>query len=230
MRADMRSEVKIVLWIVAGFVGLIGLYMIAAVALGALAVNRDFVETRDGIPVYIRTNGVHADLILPTRGGTIDWTEDFPVSHMRAVAEPMPWIAFGWGDKDFLTTTPTFADISAPTALSALTGLGQGAMHVEYIETPGAYNVRRVRVSQAEYERLATYIRDSFERDAKGVQRIGAGYFDNDAFYEARPRYTFWYTCNEWTRRALSGAGVRTPAWAPFDTAIFLQLPPPAKP
>lgn len=222
----MRTELKVAGLVVAGIIGLVGMYMIAAVVMGAIVVNRGFVETHDGIPIYVRTNGVHADLILPTRAGTIDWTSDFPSSHMRGVPAPTPWVAFGWGDKEFLTTTPTYAEFSLSTALAALTGLGPGAMHVEYIETPGAYNVRRVRLSQAEYERLAAYIRDSFERDAKGMQRIGAGYFENDAFYDARPRYTFWYTCNEWTRRALSIAGVRVPAWAPFDTAIFVQLPP----
>jgi hypothetical protein len=42
------------------------------------------------------------------------------------------------------------------------------------------------------------------------------------------PSYTFWHTCNEWTRRALATAGVRTATWAPFDIAVMFHLPPPA--
>ena len=62
------------------------------------------------------------------------------------------------------------------------------------------------------------------------MRRIdAAGYGDNDAFYEAIPRYTFWYTCNEWTRRALAAAGVRTAIWAPFDTASSIICPMPAR-
>jgi hypothetical protein len=38
------------------------------------------------------------------------------------------------------------------------------------------------------------------------------------------PVYTFWFTCNEWVRRGLAEAGVRTAAWAPFDAAIFWQM------
>ena len=39
-----------------------------------------------------------------------------------------------------------------------------------------------------------------------------------------KPRYTFWMTSNEWVRRGLTAAGVRTPVWAPFDSALFFQL------
>ncbi|MCX8116114.1 MAG: DUF2459 domain-containing protein, partial [Burkholderiaceae bacterium] len=67
---------------------------------------------------------------------------------------------------------------------------------------------------------------DVYKRQADGRPlRIDApGYFDTDAFYEAVPVYTLWFTCNEWVRRGLADAGVRTAAWAPFDTAIFWQL------
>jgi uncharacterized protein (TIGR02117 family) len=223
----MRPLLKFAGYVIAGLVGVVGVYMIAAVVLGMMATNRAFVETADGIPVFIRTNGVHADLIVPSRGGTIDWTVDHPVTDMRGIEQPTPWIAFGWGDRDFFISTPTWSDLRVSTALAALSGVGSGAMHVEYIETPSAYNVRRIRLSQPEYERLATFIRESFARQDGAPRRIAPGYFDTDAFYEAEPVYTFWYTCNEWTRRALAQAGVRTPLWAPFDTALFLQLPPP---
>jgi uncharacterized protein (TIGR02117 family) len=83
-----------------------------------------------------------------------------------------------------------------------------------------------VRISAEQYRRLVAYLRASFRRDGGGRPiRIDApGYFDTDAFYEAIPVYTFWFTCNEWVRRGLAEAGVRTAAWAPFDIAIFRQL------
>lgn len=209
---------------------LLALYAVAALALAVLPRNAGFVETHDGIPVYVRTNGVHAEFIVPTRQGEVDWSAEFPAGHMRALAGPTDWIAFGWGDRGFMVSTPTWSDLHPTTAVVALSGLGEGAMHVEYVETPTAYKARRVRLSAAEYERLVSYIRASFVRDPDGRPRqIDApGYFDTDAFYEAVPSYTFWYTCNEWTRRALFNAGVRTATWAPFDTAIMIHLPPPS--
>jgi uncharacterized protein (TIGR02117 family) len=204
----------------------VALYLLAALVLGLLPANTDFRSDPDGIPVYIRTNGVHAEIVLPTRAGGVDWSESFPASDMRALAAPTQWIAFGWGDRGFFITTPTWADLRAKTAFIALTGRGEGAMHVEYIERPRAYPGREVRLSPDQYARLVGYVRASFVLDAAGrPRRIDApGYFDRDAFYDAVPRYVFWFTSNDWVRRGLMAAGVRSPRWSPFDTAIFFQL------
>lgn len=210
----------------AGLLLLAATYVVLTVVLGAIPQNRGFVPSVDGVPIYVRTNGIHADLVLPTRHGAVDWSADFPVHHTAGLRAPTGWMAFGWGDRDFLLTTPTWADLRLGTALRAVIGLGEGAMHVEYIEMPTAYKVRRVRISEAEYQRLVSFVRASFVRDAGGAVRLidAPGYVHSDAFYDAVESYTFWHTCNEWTRRALAHAGVRTPLWAPLDTAIFLQL------
>jgi uncharacterized protein (TIGR02117 family) len=201
-------------------------YLLAAVVCGLVPVNADFRPDPAGLPIYLRTNGVHAELVLPTSAGGVDWSGDHPASHMRALAAPLPWIAFGWGDAGFFASTPTWSDLRAGTALVALSGRGNGAMHVEYLAVPSAYAGRELRLSPAQYLRLVEFVRASFARDAAGRPRplAAPGYFDRDAFYDARPRYTFWYTSNEWVRRALAAAGVRTPLWAPFDVALFFQL------
>jgi uncharacterized protein (TIGR02117 family) len=201
-------------------------YVVVALVLALVPLNADFRPSADGIPVYVRTNGVHAELVLPTRSANLDWSTDHPASDMRALAAPMQWIAFGWGDADFFASTPTWSDLKAGTAFVALTGLGEGAMHVEYIADPASYAGREVRLSPEQYARLVGYVRDSFERNTDGrpIRLRAPGYFDTDAFYAAKPRYTFWMTSNEWVRRGLTAAGVRTPAWAPFDSALFYQL------
>jgi uncharacterized protein (TIGR02117 family) len=208
-------------------VGLLGLYTLTALVLGLVPRNSGFVETADGVEIYVRTNGVHADLVVPTQWNGIDWGAEFPARDMGGLVAHSRWIAFGWGDRGFMLTTPTWADLRPGTAFFALSGLGQGAMHVEYLDSPGAYDARRVRLSAEQYRRLAAFVRESFVRDAAGaVRRIDApGYFGTDAFYEAVPTYTFWFTCNEWTRRALAAAGVRTAWWAPFDIAVMHHLP-----
>lgn len=202
-------------------------YLLAALVLGLVPVNAGFRSAADGIPVFVRTNGIHAELVLRTDADGVDWSGDHPATDMKALASPLPWIAFGWGDRAFFANTPSWADLEARTALVALSGSGEGAMHVEYIRSPAVYRGREVRLSPAQYARLVEYIRASFARDAKDARprRLqDPGYFDTDAFYAAVPSYAFWFTCNDWVRRGLAAAGVRTPLWAPFDTAIFFQL------
>lgn len=201
-------------------------YLLVALVLGLVPLNADFRETDGGIPIYVRTNGVHAEIVLPTRAPDVDWSVDHPPGDMRGLGAPLAWIAFGWGDAAFFATTPTWSDLRPRTALVALAGLGEGAMHVEYVGNPAAYAGRALRLSPAQFATLAAYVRDSFARSADGrpVRLAAPGYFDTDAFYAAQVNYTFWMTSNEWVRRGLAAAGVRTPAWAPFDNALFFQL------
>jgi uncharacterized protein (TIGR02117 family) len=225
-RSALGAVLRGICWLVAALIGIAATYMAAAIALGAIPVNSSFAESPEGVSIYLRTNGVHAELILPTRAGGTDWSIDHPAAHMRSLSEPLEWVAFGWGDRGFFANTPTWADLSLGTALMALSGFGPGAMHVEYIESPRSYMAREVKISQEQYARLVAFIRSSFVRDAAGRPHHTnlPGYFSGDAFYEASQGYKFWFTCNDWVRKALSDAGVRAPLWAPFDTALFYQL------
>jgi len=208
------------------------LYLLVAAALGLIDVNREFRSTpvaAGGIAIYLRTNGVHAEIVLPTRVGGHDWSIAFPSSQMRALQAPAPWIAFGWGDRAFMLETPTWRDIQLGTSLRALAGLGSGAMHVEYVARPEAYEVAQLQISAAQHARLIAAIESSFRRAADGRPiRIDApGYGDTDAFYEAIPRYSWRFTCNEWVRSVLSDAGLPVPLWAPFEHTLFWHLPAP---
>ena len=208
-------------------------YLLLAMLLGLLPVNRDWVPTppgEGGITVFLRTNGVHAELVLPA-AAPHDWRAELPpaevVDAVRLSALPsLAWIAFGWGDREFFIRTRTWRDLRAATAASALLGLGPAAMHVEYLVRPQDYRALRIELSPAQYARLVDGLRAGFVRDANGRPRRidDPGYFDTDAFYEGTGRYTLWLTSNEWIRRVLAGAGVRTAAWAPFDVALFWHL------
>jgi uncharacterized protein (TIGR02117 family) len=222
----MRRVLRGLAVLLAGAVTLPAVYLAAALVLGVIPVNAGFRPASDGVAVHVRTNGVHAEFVLPTRAEGVDWSVDFPAGDMRDLASPLPWAAFGWGDAGFFASTPTWVDLRPRTALRALSGTGDGAMHVEYIDSPNRYAGREVRLSKAQYARLVQYIRASFDRDARGRPRRlpAAGYFGTDAFYAAVPRYSPWFTSNDWVRRGLAVAGVRAPVWSPFDRALFYQL------
>ena len=208
-------------------------YLLLALLLGLLPVNRDWTPTppeAGGISVWLRTNGVHAELVLPA-AAPYDWRIELPPAEVvdaERLARPpaLDWIAFGWGDRAFFIQTRSWADLRTGTALSALLGLGPAAMYVNYLAWPQDYRAQRIDLSAAEYARLVAAQRAGFARDATGrpIRIDDPGYFDTDAFFEGAGRYTAWLTCNEWIRRVLAQAGVRTAAWAPFERALFWHL------
>ncbi|HEU0198820.1 MAG TPA: TIGR02117 family protein [Burkholderiaceae bacterium] len=215
-------------WMLAAFLGPPGIYLALALVLGLVPVNRGGAQAGagDAIAIYVRTNGVHADIVVPTRALDVDFSAAFPPGHTRGLSAPLPWIAFGWGDHDFMANTPTWRDLSARTAARALFGLGRGAVHVEYLERPEDYTSARIALSQARYRRLVDYLYASVVHDAAGRPvRVAGAFNERDAFYASTTRWTIVQTCNEWVRRGLVRAGVRTAAWAPFEAALRWHLP-----
>lgn len=209
-------------------VGLPLLYLASGVAGSLIPANADWQEPEQGVRIFVRTNGVHTWLVLPKNEAGVDW---------RPLADPADirdfrygrgdYLAFGFGNRDFYLNTPTWADLSIPTALAAAFGSGPALMHVEHVWNPQASEWQRpLRLSVADYRRLAAHIRKSFVLDAHGepVPLIGRGYGPADVFYEAEGRYDGRRTCNEWTGEALREAGVRTGIWTPFSQSIMWRL------
>ena len=199
------------------------LYALAAVVLGLVPVNAGFRPDPGGVPVFLRSNGTHVDIVVPTRTHQWDFAGEFGPADFPRLAQALPWVAFGWGDRDFLLQTPTWADVRPGVALRAVSGLGEGALHVEYVDDPRDFDVVGTRLSPAQDHVLVAGLRAEFGRDARGqAQRIDhPGYGVSDAFFTGTGRYLPWMTCNEWVRRLIARAGVRTAAWAPFEPALL---------
>ena len=176
------------------------------------------------VTVYLHTNGVHTDIVLPVVSAEFDWRPLLPYANLPSQDSGLPYIGFGWGDKGFYLYTPTWADLKLSTALRAAFWLGSAAMHTTYFRTmtPGPETIE-LHLSRAEYARLIDYIRTSFRQNAQGqFEHIkGHSYGRNDAFYEAPRVYSFLYTCNTWTNNALKASGQRACLWTPTDTGIF---------
>ncbi|MET0937525.1 MAG: DUF2459 domain-containing protein, partial [Luteibacter sp.] len=131
------------------------------------------------------------------------------------------------GDRHFFLEVPEWSDLTTRTALTALSGSDAAALHVEYGPPPtNEPSAIRLTLTPEAYSRLVTYVRQStvIGDDNAATWIAGHHYALGDAFYEANGRYSLFVTCNQWTRNALSAAGVRVPLWAPFDRALFWQL------
>ena len=230
VNAQRPSLVRRLLWTVVGAVILAPLlYLAAAIVLGVIPLNRAWRHADDGVTVWLTTNGVHAGLAMPARHALMDWTALFPPVHNahRNEADVDDYVTVGWGDRAFFLDVPQWRDLRVSTALNAIGGRDNAAMHVEYGPAP-THDATAIplTVTPEAYARLVAYVRHSVTIDGGGsaVWIPGHHYDVNDAFYEANGRYSLFVTCNQWTRDALAASGVRVPVWSPFDKALFWQL------
>jgi uncharacterized protein (TIGR02117 family) len=244
---NARRWLRYILALTLALFGSLLLYGFAVLLLGWLTVNRDYRAPQQGITLYLRSNGIHTDLVLPAVTQQIDWRREFPGVDFAPPLKPLvdqtrlalaadiapdrnplaTHVAIGWGDQGFYFDMPNWSDLSAAVALRAVTGTGQSVMHAEYLPTPAASpRIRKLVVTPETYARLISHVRSALVRDANGARHPypGRGYTVHDTFYAAKGSFSAVSTCNEWVRRALASAGVRVPLWAPFPYALFGEL------
>ena len=177
-----------------------------------------------GILVFLRSNGVHAEIAVPIKTDEMDWgTELYQPFVTYGGARPS-FVSFGWGDAQFYVETRRFREMRPWSALSALAGRNGSVIHAEHIPGPSSARGDATMVlSPQQYRRLAGYIRDSLQRTPSGLVILATddNFGHGDRFFVARGSYGPVSTCNEWVRRGLAAAGVRTAAWAPLDWALF---------
>ncbi len=225
----MKHVRRVFIWllkIIGTFISLILFYLFLAFMLTVIPTNHVKQPTR-GIQIFIRTNGVHTDFVLPLDGLEINWLQYIKTDDFKGVYNPK-YITFGWGDKGFYIETPEWSDLKASTAFKALFFLSTTAMHVSYLNSKPFEDkdCKSLILSEKQFKNLITYILGSFKRDRTGriILIPGKGYDDHDNFYEANGRYSFIRTCNTWLNNGLKYIGVKTATWAPFDKCIFYRL------
>lgn len=206
-RAAAAIAAAVVLYVVAGLIG------------GLIAANPGWRAPASGVTVYVESNGIHTDLVLPKVAAGVDWRDLARPEDLRDRRyAAFDHVAIGWGDKAFFLGTPHWRDVRPGTVLAAAWGSERTLLHVEHLPTPAlADDVRRVVLRPDEYRRMAAFIRGSI---APGGAHY-PGYDRSDAFVDARGRYSALRTCNAWTGEALRAAGVRVGRWTPFAWTVL---------
>jgi uncharacterized protein (TIGR02117 family) len=225
-KAIVFKTLKITGKIFLGFIVAILLYLAFAYGLSRIPVAEE-PHAPDEMAIYILTNGVHTDIVMPTKSETIDWSKHIDYSHTKAADSTHQFVAMGWGDKGFYLETPTWSDLKASVAFKAAFALSSTAIHATYYKNvKESETCKRILISKAQYEKLVQYILDSLEKSDNGQCmhiKTDAHYNQTDAFYEAKGSYSMLHTCNTWSNNALKASGQKACVWTPFDTGIFLQ-------
>ncbi|MEK6238102.1 MAG: TIGR02117 family protein [Planctomycetales bacterium] len=205
----------------------------ACCLIGMVPVNRSFRQAEQGVEVFVVSNGVHTEFILPAEHDVVDWRTQFPASDFQDEHPLGSHVSFGWGDRGFFIDTPSWSDLELITALQAMFVPSESVLRVGWTHRPSESDqCRCLTLTEEQYERLTEFIRDEFQRDAfqhgqEATAQVipGARFSRRDAFYKARSSYHLFNTCNAWTGRGLKQTGVTTGLWTPFSSMVLYHLP-----
>ena len=220
--------------IVIKIVKYVGLFLLALLMYGIVVTLLSFIpvnsyDSRTLIPaqkieIYLLTNGVHTDIVLPVKNEYFNWSKQVKFTDTKAKDSTAQFMAIGWGDRGFYLETPTWSDLKVSTALNAATGLSSSALHITFYKSlKEGIDCKKITIDSIEYKKLIVFINDSFQLNNGNVTKIDtkAVYGNNDAFYEAKGSYSLFYTCNTWANQALKAANQKAALWTISDTGIF---------
>lgn len=220
----MKKIIKILLKVLYGLIIFILAYLLSVYTLPKFKHEKEAIQGKD-VEIFIQTNGVHTDIVMPAVSEYKDWTKDFPYSNTKAKDSGLKLLAIGWGDKGFYLETPTWDQLKASTAIKAALGVSGSAIHATYYSSMKvSEKCKSIKLSNNQYLRLVEYIESSLEKDSNGnnirIKTTGL-YGINDAFYEAKGRYNIFYSCNTWSNDALKACGQKACLWTVLQNGIF---------
>lgn len=220
----MKRIFKILFYCVIGTVSIVGIYLGAEYVLSRSTVEGKKAQQQHLI--FLMSNGVHTDIVLPIKSKLIIWTDLFPFENTVGQSTHFDYVGIGWGDKGFYLDTPEWKDLKASIAFVAATGLGESALHVTFYPKPKENDLTKaIWISDDQYLSIISSVKESL--DLKNNQPIlvktDAQYGNDDAFYEAKGSYSIFFTCNTWTNSVLKKANMKASKWAAFDDGILSQ-------
>ena len=76
------------------------------ILVGLIPVNNDFEPSTNGVQLFVVSNAVHADIILPKSNRTVDWAATFGDENFLGDISQESHVAFGWGCLLYTSPSP----------------------------------------------------------------------------------------------------------------------------
>jgi len=211
----MKILKKIAKWVL--YVLLIPLlYLLISLVLTWITVNEKFDQHAADKSIFLTTNGVHLEIILPKNN--IDSLLISGIHHK--VSEN--YLSFGWGDENFYLHTPTWADVTFKNSFQAVFFKGETLVHITRYESIQS-DWTEIKISETALARLNAYLLETFSLNEAGkkIMLENKGYSARDDFYKATGNYSCFKTCNSWVNTGFKKSGLKACLWTPFDFGLI---------
>ncbi|WP_282148387.1 DUF2459 domain-containing protein [Algibacter lectus] len=211
----MKTGKKIIKW----FLYLLFIpaaYIIMALILSSITVERKVSNENSEKLIYLNTNGVHLDIVIP-----IEYVDSLVLSGIK-YNQNDTYLSFGWGDENFYINTPTWNDLTFSTAFKAMFLESSTLMHVTRYKQKQSGWVE-IKVNELELKKLNNYLLNTFDVNQKGMKIIleNKGYSSIDDFYRSKGSYSCFKTCNSWVNIGFKDSGLKSCLWTPFDFGLI---------
>jgi len=219
IKGKLKTGIKYIRKVLLCFVVLIVGYLLMAIILSIISTNPENLDCTEEKEVFISTNGIHLDIIIPRKLITKRLQQELQL------LESIEYISFGWGDKEFYLETPTWNDLKISTAFKAVFLNSESAIHLTYyFKKYGHW--KKIRICKIQLELLVHYLDKSFKRvEGKRLVEIQqSGYMKYDKFYDATGNFSCIQTCNNWVNKGLKEAKIKTSIWSPFDYGVLYHI------
>jgi uncharacterized protein (TIGR02117 family) len=161
----------------------------------------------------------HTEIILPIRPFAQEYLNAFPTLLQHHTSG---YIAFSYGDRDFMMDKNGFDDLNLTLAMRGLFINTPALIKVGHYGSFAKERCEVLKVSRACVTRLIESIRQSFaQKSGKNIRIKDAYGYYYVYFYKAKEPYNLFHTCNTWTGDRLRDAGLAQPLWTPFAQSVI---------
>ena len=176
---------------------LVAIYILSGLVLPYIPINRK-ADIEPDTQIYLKSDGIHSDFILPVVNDFFDWRKIIDVSDFKVPINENTFFAFGWGDRGFYMEIPEWSDLTFKIAFKAMCLPSPTCMHLAAIDKlPTDFKYfTGLNISRKQYEEICNYILSYFQyENEKPILIPDYSLAENDLFYESPHSYHALNTC-----------------------------------
>ncbi len=175
--------------------------------------------TKETKTIYIYHDTAHTEIMIP-----VHYFNNTDLKYFSTLLnnQNYGYLAFSYGDKEFMMKVPTWSDVKLGITLKSLFTNTPGLLRVGHYGGINKEDSVKINLSKLCLEKLQKSILNSFSKKNNKFQRYIDHYKHPKIFYfQAKKSYNLFNTCNTWTGDRLRDAGLKASYLTPFSQQVI---------